>query len=126
MVKCMCTWRQTLAVWPVLAVGGGSFAAVPVPVRHPATPGPRAPAVWPLTDVGGGIFSLVTLALFLKFVWKPKTEWHFLPQRTFSRDAESSERSRGRPDATVDEEQVLAEHGVVLDAGRATPTPSRR
>ncbi len=26
MVKMMCTWRQTLAVWPALVVGGGSFA----------------------------------------------------------------------------------------------------
>ena len=26
MVKCMCTWKQTLEVWPVLLVGGLSFA----------------------------------------------------------------------------------------------------
>ena len=26
MVKIMCTWRQTLAIWPALLVGGGSFA----------------------------------------------------------------------------------------------------
>src|SRR3984957_11684265 len=26
MVKCMCTWKQTFEVWPVLLVGGGSFA----------------------------------------------------------------------------------------------------
>ncbi|HEX4610416.1 MAG TPA: L-lactate permease, partial [Urbifossiella sp.] len=33
--------------------------------------------VWPLTDIGGGFFSLATLAVFLKFVWKPRTEWRF-------------------------------------------------
>src|SRR6476620_6636250 len=26
MVRCMCTWRQTLAVWPALLISGGSFA----------------------------------------------------------------------------------------------------
>src|SRR2546421_2718286 len=30
MVRCMCPWRQTLAVWPALAVAGGSFAGVQV------------------------------------------------------------------------------------------------
>src|SRR5437763_7274333 len=25
MVKCMCSWRETLAIWPALLVGGGSF-----------------------------------------------------------------------------------------------------
>jgi lactate permease len=31
-------------------------------------------SVWPLTDVGGSIFSMLSLALFLKYVWKPRTE----------------------------------------------------
>jgi lactate permease len=30
--------------------------------------------VWPLTDVGASILSMTTLAVFLKWVWKPKTE----------------------------------------------------
>ncbi|HUR54871.1 MAG TPA: L-lactate permease [Gemmataceae bacterium] len=76
MVKCMCTWRQTLAVWPALVVGGGSFAVFQfffaTAHHHFGTP-----PIWQLTDIGGGVFSLVTLALFLKFVWKPKDEWRF-------------------------------------------------
>ncbi len=78
MVKCLCTWRETLAIWPALAVGGGSFAVFQYAfaTMHVWVPGF---AVWPLTDVGGGIFALVTLALFLRFVWKPRAEWTFPP-----------------------------------------------
>lgn len=76
MVKCMCSWRDTLAVWPALLVGGGSFALFQYSfaTMHLWVPGF---SLWPLTDIGGGIFSLVCLALFLKFVWKPKDEWRF-------------------------------------------------
>jgi len=73
MVKTFCTWRQTLQVWPALLVGGGSFALFQYlfATLHDWVPGV---SVWPLTDVGGSIFSMITLALFLKFVWKPKKE----------------------------------------------------
>jgi lactate permease len=77
MVKIMCTWRQTLQIWPALAVGGGSFALFQYTFATLHSWGPGFPAVWPLTDIGGGIFSLITLALFLKFVWRPKDEWKF-------------------------------------------------
>jgi L-lactate transport len=76
MVRCMCGWRDTFAVWPALLVGGGSFAAFQYVFAtfHTWVPGVY---IWPLTDIGGGLFSLVSLALFLKFVWKPKDEWKF-------------------------------------------------
>lgn len=76
MVKVMCTWKQTFEVWPALLVGGGSFAIFQYffATMHNWIPGI---ALWPLTDVGGSIFSMITLALFLKFVWKPKNEWRF-------------------------------------------------
>jgi len=77
MVKCMCSWRETLAVWPILAVGGGSFAVFQYIFATLHSWGPGYPIVWPLTDIGGGIFSLITLAIFLKFIWKPKVEWKF-------------------------------------------------
>src|SRR5438876_7273156 len=70
MVKTMCTWRQTLAVWPALLVGGGSFAAFQF--FFATAHGYGLPPIWPLTDICGAIFSMVTLALFLKFVWKPR------------------------------------------------------
>ena len=73
MVKTFCTWRQTLEVWPALLVGGGSFALFQYlfATLHEWVPGV---SVWPLTDVGGSIFSMLTLAVFLKWVWKPKRE----------------------------------------------------
>ncbi len=78
MVKVMCPWRQTFAVWPALVVGGGSFAVCQYAfaTMHTWVPGLN---VWPLTDIGASIFSLVALSLFLKFVWRPKHEWKFAP-----------------------------------------------
>ena len=75
MVKCMCSWKQTLEVWPALLTAGGSFAIFQFTF---ATIHEYVPHVvlWPMTDIGGGIFSLVVTAIFLSF-WKPKKEWHF-------------------------------------------------
>jgi lactate permease len=76
MVKVMCPWKQTIAVWPALVVGGGSFAAFQYVFATMHSWYEGAPVLWPMTDIGGGIFSLVCLAIFLKF-WKPKEEWRF-------------------------------------------------
>jgi lactate permease len=75
MVKCMCSWRQTLAVWPALVVAGGSFSVFQFTFAtiHEYVPGV---VLYPMTDIGGGIFSLVVTAMFLNF-WKPAKEWHF-------------------------------------------------
>jgi len=75
MVKTMCSWRQTLAIWPALAVGGGSFALFQFFFATAHAYG--LPPIWPLTDICSAIFSMVILALFLKFAWKPKDEWRF-------------------------------------------------
>ena len=75
MVKCMCSWKQTFAVWPALLVSGGSFAVFQYVFAtfHEHFEGI---VLYPMTDIGGGIFSLVATAIFLQF-WKPKHEWHF-------------------------------------------------
>ncbi len=75
MVRCMCSWRKTLEVWPALAVSGGSFALFQFTF---ATIHAYLPSIvlYPMTDIGGGIFSLVLSAIFLRF-WRPKQEWHF-------------------------------------------------
>jgi lactate permease len=74
MVRCMCSWRKTLEVWPALLVGGGSFALFQF---FCATSHNYIPlTLYPMTDIGGGIFSLIVTAIFLRF-WKPKKEWHF-------------------------------------------------
>ena len=73
MVKCMCSWRQTFEIWPVLLTAGGSFAVFQYVF---ATMPIFGVAMYPMTDIGGGIFSLALTALFLRF-WKPRREWHF-------------------------------------------------
>jgi lactate permease len=77
MVRCMCSWRKTFAIWPALVVAGGSFALFQFTF---ATIHAYLPEVvlWPMTDIGGGIFSLVVTAIFLKF-WRPHDEWHYKP-----------------------------------------------
>jgi lactate permease len=75
MVKTMCTWRETLAIWPALLVGGGSFALAQFFFATAHVYG--LPPIWPLTDICGAILSMVCLAAFLKFVWKPKQAWRF-------------------------------------------------
>jgi lactate permease len=73
MVRCMCTWRQTLEVWPALLVAGGSFAGFQYAfaTMHAHVPGL---VLYPMTDIGGGIFSLALTAIFLRF-WKPCREY---------------------------------------------------
>src|SRR5437588_346169 len=66
MVRCMCSWKQTWAVWPALVVAGGSFAVfqftfATIHVYIPSL------VLYPMTDIGGGIFSLVVTAIFLQF-----------------------------------------------------------
>jgi L-lactate permease len=74
MVKVMCTWKQSLEVWPALLVAGGSFAVFQFLFATLHVYG--GPALWHMTDIGGGLFSLVVTAIFLRF-WKPRHEWHF-------------------------------------------------
>ncbi len=82
MIKCMCSWRQTLEVWPALLVAGGSFAGFQFffATSHVWVPGL---VLYPMTDIGGGIFSLIVTAIFLRF-WKPRQEWHFTKVSTSS------------------------------------------
>ena len=122
MVKVMCTWRQTFAVWPALVVGGGSFALFQYCFATMHSWGPGFPALWPMTDIGGGIFSLVTLAVFLKF-WKPKEEWHFTkdlpagpPDPTAAGETEVQEAREVV--ATLMDHPTKAEAEAPLTAGR--------
>jgi lactate permease len=77
MVKVMCSWRQTLEVWPALLVGGGSFAIFQYLFatfhHHPFG---RGIVIFYITDVAASILSMLILAAFLK-CWQPKNPWHF-------------------------------------------------
>src|SRR5205807_1424626 len=75
-----------VAICGAMLVGLGSFALFQYTFAtfHLWVPGV---ALWPLTDIGGGLFSLVSLALFLKFVWKPRDEWRFPPEAVHTHGA---------------------------------------
>ena len=75
MVKCMCSWRKTLEVWPVLLIAGGSFALFQFTFATLHAYLPNV-VLWPMTDIGGGMFSLIVTAIFLRF-WKPREEFRF-------------------------------------------------
>src|SRR5262245_32732344 len=124
MVKVMCTWRQTLAIWPALVVGGGSFALFQFFFATAHAYG--LPPIWPLTDIAGSALSMIALALFLKFVWKPKDEWKF-PADEAGKGQTAEPATPADPHAAEAQEQVaallpsgqgMADREVKLTAGR--------
>ncbi len=78
------TWKEAFEVWPATLVSGASFA-----VMQWFSSG-FAPTHL-MTDVVSGVFSVVCTALFLTFVWHPKTRFLL-----------KSERTAGKQPATVD------------------------
>jgi lactate permease len=125
MVKVICTWRQTLEVWPALLVGGGSFALFQYLFATLHDWG--GPSVWPLTDVGGSIFSMISLALFLKFVWKPRVELRSADLGM--RSAEPGTRSEEKPtdahavEAMEQVKLVLGNNSAINNPQSATDRP---
>lgn len=64
LVRSMVNWRQTLEVWPALAVSGLSFALAQFYWSNFQETG--------LVDVVAALVSLLTMVVFLK-VWRPRT-----------------------------------------------------
>jgi lactate permease len=122
MVKCMCTWRQTLAIWPALAVAGGSFGMFQFIFATAHYWG--FPPVWQLTDIGGGIFSLIALALFLKFVWKPRDEWRFPEEIPTTPQRKENERKLAAAEAKHDPQIDYAHEDVEELLQSALPAPN--
>ena len=62
------TWKEAFEVWPAALCAGGTFAVVQwfasgINETHL------------MTDVVSGLFSVICTALFLRFVWHPKTRF---------------------------------------------------
>jgi lactate permease len=68
------TWKEAFEVWPGALVSGGSFA-----VMQWFASG-YAPTHL-MTDVVSGVFSVICTALFLRFVWHPKTRFLLKSER---------------------------------------------
>ncbi|MFI5166703.1 MAG: L-lactate permease [Thermoanaerobaculales bacterium] len=76
------TWKEAFEVWPATLVSGGSFA-----VMQWFSSG-WAPTHL-MTDVVSGVFSVICTALFLHFVWHPKTRFLLRSERKAAGVSES-------------------------------------
>jgi len=68
------TWKEVFEVWPAALVSGGSFAIMQFFASG-------YPPTHLMTDVVSGVFSVICTALFLRFVWHPKTRFLLKSER---------------------------------------------
>jgi lactate permease len=68
------TWKQAFEVWPAAVVAGVSFAVMQFAASGSAE-------FHLVTDVVAGVFSVICTALFLRFVWHPKTRFLLQSER---------------------------------------------
>jgi lactate permease len=68
------TWKEAFEVWPATLVAGGSFALM----QYFAS---GTPAFHLMTDVVSGVLSVICTALFLRYVWHPKTRFLLKSER---------------------------------------------
>jgi lactate permease len=68
------TWKEAFEVWPAALVSGGSFAIMQWIASGTAE-------LHLMTDVVSGVVSVVVTALFLRFVWHPKTRFLLKSER---------------------------------------------
>jgi len=93
------TWKQVFEVWPATLVAGGSFA-----VMQWYASGTNEFHL--MTDVVSGVFSVVCTALFIRFVWHPKTRFLLRSER------EVLERAGKGAAATGDAHEWRYKYGV--------------
>jgi lactate permease len=67
-------WKEVWDVWPGALVSGGSFAVM----QYLAS---GTESFHLMTDVVAGVFSVICTALFLRFVWHPKTRFLLKSER---------------------------------------------
>lgn len=68
------TWRQAFEVWPGAVISGGSFA-----ITQYFASGTNQLHL--MTDVVAGVISVICTALFLRYVWHPKTRFLLKSER---------------------------------------------
>jgi len=68
------TWKEVWEVWPGALISGGSFAGM----QYVAS---STQSFHLMTDVIAGVFSVICTALFLRFVWHPKTRFLLKSER---------------------------------------------
>jgi lactate permease len=68
------TWKEVFEVWPATLCAGGTFALM----QYFAS---GTNEFHLMTDVVSGVFSVICTALFLRFVWHPKTRFLLKSER---------------------------------------------
>ncbi|HZQ61224.1 MAG TPA: L-lactate permease, partial [Casimicrobiaceae bacterium] len=68
------TWKEVFEVWPAALMAGGSFATM-----QWFASGTNQFHL--MTDVVSGVFSVICTALFLRFIWHPKTRFLLRSER---------------------------------------------
>ncbi|MDQ6619377.1 MAG: lactate permease LctP family transporter [Pseudomonadota bacterium] len=68
------TWKQVFEIWPAALVAGGSFALMQFYASG-------TNELHLMTDVVSGVFSVVCTAVFLRFIWHPKTRFLLRSER---------------------------------------------
>ena len=88
------TWKEVFEVWPAALCSGLSFAVMQ-----------WFASSWPpthlMTDVVSGVFSVVCTALFLRFVWHPRTRFLLKSEREAGKTAETVDKSAWKYPYTV-------------------------
>jgi lactate permease len=82
------TWKEAFEVWPGALCSGGSFAIMQYFASGTAE-------THLMTDVVSGVFSVVCTALFLRFVWHPKTRFLLRSEREAKQAAARSAAAGG-------------------------------
>jgi lactate permease len=101
------TWKQAWEVWPGALCSGMSFAIM----QHLAS---GTSEFHLMTDVVAGVFSVICTALFLRFVWHPKTRFLLKSER----EAASTSGLAGAPGAAGDHDPTRARHDAIPAAAR--------
>ena len=68
------TWKEAFEVWPAALCAGASFAVMQWFASGTST-------FHLMTDVVSGVFSVVCTAVFLRFVWRPRTRFLLRSER---------------------------------------------
>src|SRR5689334_16158537 len=77
------TWKEAFEVWPAALCAGASFAVMQWFASATAQ-------FHLMTDVVSGVFSVICTALFLRFVWHPKTRFLLRSEREAAANAARS------------------------------------
>jgi lactate permease len=83
------TWKEVFEVWPATLCCGATFAGMQWFASH-------TEALHLMTDVVSGVFSVICTAIFLRYVWHPKTRFLLKSEReALAKGQSTSEGKKG-------------------------------